>query len=123
MDLVIRSNRQKLAATWLDLPDSFAIITDRSIGREFSHTRAVQDRRARPGLSILPEFADFVLRLNVTLVIGQQEKRIVIQEVIDNWPEQLFVAAAKSATPGEIDHLPQPRTSFVLLTRPITARR
>ncbi len=42
--------------------------------RRIAHARAVEDRLARPSVRVAPERAHAVLRIDVGLVIGEQEE-------------------------------------------------
>ena len=87
-----------LNAAGLDLPDALAVVADRAVGRELAHARGVEDRLARPGARIAPERADSILRVDVRLVVGQQEKGIVIEQIRRRAGERVSVSpSAKRA--------------------------
>ena len=110
----------ELTSARLDLPNTLAIITNRSIGRKLPHPRAVQNRCACPRLLIAPKPAYFALRVNVALVIGQQQKGIAANEVVDYRPEKFLISGpfpfncrypiAKTAAPDKVDS----RINFLL---------
>ena len=47
-------------------------------------------------LRIAPERAHAVLRVDVGLVVGEQEERIVIEQIVDERAEQFGVAARRA---------------------------
>jgi hypothetical protein len=77
-----------------DVPDSLTIVIDRPVSGKLPHPRNIEDRSPSPFWLVCPQRADLVLAINVGLVIGQQEKWIVLQKVIDDRPEKVLVAVA-----------------------------
>ena len=68
----------------LDVPHAVAVVADRAVRGELSHARCVEDRLARPRLRVAPERAHSLLRFDVGLVIGEEQERIMIEEILDD---------------------------------------
>jgi hypothetical protein len=62
------------------------------------------------------------LCINVGLVIGQKQKRIVIEQIVDNGPKQFGIAAAERTACYEIDYFAQVAVLFVEFSGPIPLR-
>ena len=73
-------------------------------------------------LRVAPERAHAVLRIDVGLVIGEQQEGIVIEQILDDRAEELGVAAAERAAGDEVDDFAQRRVLLVMIARPIAAR-
>ena len=70
-------------------------------------------------MRVAPEGAHAVLRIDVGLVIGEQEEGIVIEQVFNDRTEQLGVAAAERTAGDEVDHFAQRRVLIVIIARAI----
>ncbi len=90
-------------------PYALAVVADRAVG--------VEDRLARPCARVAPERAHAVLRIDVGLVIGEQEEGIMIDQVFDDRTEQFGIAAAERAAGDEVDHFAQLRVLLVMTAR------
>src|SRR4029453_4191267 len=97
--------RFQLTRSGLDLPDAFTVIAEGAVRRKFSHPRGVENGRTCPFLRLPPERTHSLLCIDVSLVIREQKKWIVVEEVLHNWTEQLTVAAHKRATGDEVYYL------------------
>ena len=100
-------------------PYTLAVVADRAVGGEFTHARGVEDRLARPRVRVAPERAHAVLRIDVGLIIGEQEEGIVIEQVFDDRTEHLGIAAAERAIDDEVDHFAQRRVLLIMIARAI----
>ena len=58
--------------------------------------RAALKMTARPGLRVAPQRPDLFLALDVGLVVGEHQERIVVQQVVDERPEEIRVAARQA---------------------------
>src|SRR5262245_55779459 len=86
-----------------DVPYPRAVIPDGPVGGELAHTCRVQDGPARPGQWITPERTDFFLCLDVSLVIGEHEERILPKQVVHKRTEQVRAAARQRAAGDEVE--------------------
>ena len=75
-----------------------------------------------PGLLVAPERAHAVLRVDVGLVIGEQQEGIVIEEILDDRAEEFGVAVAERAAGDEVDDFAQRLVLLVVIARAIAAR-
>ena len=74
--------------TGLTSPDRVAVLADRPVGGELAGARHVQDRHARPARRVAECAVDLALRVDVGAVVGEQQIGVVVEEVIEQRPEQ-----------------------------------
>ena len=67
-------------------------------------------------------FGRTVLTINVGLVVGEQQVRIVVKQGIEERPEQIAVAVGELSRRNSIDHLAQRRVALVDLVGMISGR-
>ncbi len=97
------ADRRALDRYRLDVPDVAAILADRTIGRELSGSRRVQDRHPRPDVAVAIGVAHAPLAFDVGSKVREHQVRVVVHEPVQQRLEQLGVAAREEAATNEVD--------------------
>ena len=82
---------------------------------ELTHACHIQDRHAGPVLLVPVSLADLVLRVDVGLVVRQQQERIAVQQVIQQGAEQVGVAVGEVPGGHQIQHRPEGFVTVVVV--------
>src|ERR1051325_11113758 len=112
----------RLARSGFDLPNAFTVIADGAVRRKFSHSRRIEDGRTRPRLRVAPQPVHPVLCVDVSLIIREKQKWIVIEKVLHNWTEQVTISARKLAAGDEVYYVAEHGILLVVLAWMIAAR-
>ena len=86
-----------------DTPNVGAVLADRTVGGEFAGVRHVRNRHARPTVAVGKRIGHAPLAIAVSGEVGEDEKRVVVEQTAQQRLEQLRVAARKKATADELD--------------------
>ena len=88
-----------------NLPNFVTIFLNCTVRREFARARCIENRHARPLLRISVLLPNAILTINIGLEIRQQQKGIVIQQIINNWLKEFPISLGKITRCNEIDDL------------------
>src|ERR1700756_4021654 len=83
------------------LPNSLGVVTNRTVRRKLPHASNVKNRLASPGRGISPKNADLILAIDIGLVVGQHQERVMLEQVFNERMEE-FVIPPSERTAGDI---------------------